>query len=73
MSVTSTSETKIAACGTATRSHWAPTVCIQPPMLLATSANQIARNGPLRSGAHVDPDGADFFGSVGIRGSYKRR
>ena len=34
-------------------SHWAPTVCIHEPMLLASCADQSDRNAPCRSGSHA--------------------
>ena len=49
-----TSETRIEACGWLTSSHWAPTVCIQVPMLLASTASHRLRNTVLRKGAQGD-------------------
>ena len=49
-----TSATRVEACGRPTSSHWAPTVCIQVPMLLTRVASQIQRKTGNRSGDHGD-------------------
>ena len=54
ISVVWTSATRSEACGWLTNSHWAPTVCIQEPMLLTRTASQSARKIPTRSGAQVE-------------------
>ncbi len=38
-----TSETRVAASGSSISNHWAPTVCIQVPIMLASCASQSAR------------------------------
>lgn len=37
-----------------TRTHWAPTVCIQVPMLLPSWANQSTLKAVIAMGAHAD-------------------
>jgi hypothetical protein len=55
--------------------HWAPTVCIQPPMLLANWLSHIARNRGTRSAAKAPlcpSDGGAFTGAArgaGIAGA----
>ncbi len=63
-----TSATSVAALGSSTSSHCAPTVCIQVPTLLASMASQSARNTAMRNGSHagagVGRDGAGAGGSA---------
>ena len=49
-----TSDTRMAAWAAWTKSHWAPTVCIQAPTLLTRDASHNHRKTATRSGAHVD-------------------
>ena len=48
-----------------TSSHWAPTVCIQVPMLATKAASHTQRNTGRRSGAHIPPGAAGGLASVG--------
>ena len=53
MDAVCTSATSVAAFGSSTSSHCAPTVCIQVPTLLTSTASHSIRNTGWRSGAHV--------------------
>jgi hypothetical protein len=50
-----TSATYVAEPVSESISHCAPTVCIQPPMLLMNCAVHISVNSRCRNGAHADP------------------
>ena len=50
-----TSDTSVAALGSSTSSHCAPTVCIQVPIMLPSWASQSARNAAMRSGDQAEP------------------
>src|SRR4051812_39348070 len=49
-----TMATSVSVPDCSTSSHWAPTVCIQVPMLLASSASHRLRKVAIRNGAHAD-------------------
>jgi hypothetical protein len=49
----------VAPAALSTRNHWAPTVCIQVPMLLRSWANQSTRNTVMPSGAQGETVGAE--------------
>ena len=49
-----TNATNMAAFGSPTSSHCAPTVCIQVPIMLASCAIHSARNARTRNGAQAD-------------------
>jgi hypothetical protein len=50
-----TKGTNAAAPGRLTRNHWAPTVCIHVPIMLASWASQSARKAAIRRGDHAVP------------------
>ncbi len=49
-----TSAMTAAPAAASTRYHWAPTVCIQVPMLLPSCANHSTRKAGIASGAHAE-------------------
>src|SRR6478735_6620949 len=49
-----TNPTNVAALGSSTNSHWAPTVCIQVPIMLNSWAVHSARKARTRNGAHAE-------------------
>ena len=52
-----TRDTSVEAFGSSTSSHWAPTVCIQVPIMLPSWASHSARNAAIRNGDHAEPSG----------------
>src|SRR5206468_5425200 len=68
------SATRIAACGRCTRSHCAPTVCVQVPPVATRTAIHIARNTPIRSGDQVetDLDGSAIRLTLRLKAIYRR-
>ncbi len=53
-----TSATSVGAFGSSISSHWAPTVCIQVPIMLNSWAIHRKRNARTRSGAHAEVEPA---------------
>jgi hypothetical protein len=63
------SATSVASLWFSMRNHWAPTVCIQPPMLLMSEAIQSARKSFTFSGANAPMAGGVAAAVIAVMAS----